>query len=86
MRFFCFLLVSLILSSCAKDGLKNENTNNPNFEVTFCFEHEGIRVYRFYDDGRYHWFTSIGECINTHTCIINTGKTTYIKNEDEIIK
>ena len=35
------------------------------FEVQFLFEKDGIKVYRFSDGGRFHYFTSKGETIST---------------------
>lgn len=32
--------------------------NNDSYEVSYLFEHDGVRVYRFYDDGREVYFTS----------------------------
>ncbi len=66
MKYIVLILTSLFLiTSCVNDPLRKEHTNNYNFEVEFLFEYDGIKVYRFYDCGHYHWFTSKNECINT---------------------
>lgn len=57
------LLIFVCFISCEKNGITTCSTNNFNFEVSFLFEYEGIKVYRFYDGIRYHYFTSKGECI-----------------------
>lgn len=31
--------------------------NNETYKVNYLFDHDGVRVYRFYDDGRYVYFT-----------------------------
>ena len=59
-----FLLTFLLLCGCAKDPISSNRTQNKDFIVEFLFEYEGIRVYRFYDNGRYHWFTSKGEIMH----------------------
>jgi len=32
--------------------------NNPTYSVDYLFEHEGCKVYRFYDRGNYVYFTN----------------------------
>lgn len=51
-----FLLMLLV--SCAKDPVSNSKTNNSKFEVSTLFEHDGCKVYRFDDNGNYHYFTN----------------------------
>ena len=41
--------------------------------VEFLFEHDGVKMYRFYDGGHCHYFTNRGETSTTQT----EGKTTY---------
>lgn len=71
----------IILSACTQEGLKEEKTNNENFLVSFLFEYEGIKVYRFYDNGRFHWFTSQGQCSSPYKKL--RGKTWI--SEDEVL-
>jgi len=52
------VLSVLILSSCAQEGIKTEQTNNPNFYLTLLFEKDECKVYRFYDNGRYVYYTT----------------------------
>jgi len=48
-NFALIMFVLLItLTSCAKTGLKRAPSNNSSFEVTFLFESDGIKVYRFF--------------------------------------
>jgi len=75
-----FALIALsFLTSCEKQGLKCEKSNNPNYDVTFLFEHDGIKVYRFFD-GRYHYFTSKGETISTKSRPCGKTRTYYDEN------
>lgn len=51
--------------------------NNKNYEVDFLFEHDGCRVYRFYDWGNYVYFTNCGDVksvVNDSTIISSYGK------------
>jgi len=80
-----YLLFLILLCGCAREPIRTEKTNNDKFEVSFLFEYEGIRVYRFYDDGRYHWFTNKGEVINTKKEVKPLGKTLYLKKVDELM-
>ncbi len=58
------LVMIISLSSCYKDPQSTEHMGN-GFEVQFLFEKDGIKVYRFSDGGRFHYFTSKGETIST---------------------
>lgn len=61
------ILVAIILtlSSCMGDGIESTQTNNDEYKVTYLFEKDGIKVYRFYDGMGHHYFTSKGETITT---------------------
>jgi hypothetical protein len=83
MRIIIFLM--LILSSCAQEGISKRGTNNSNFDVAYLFEIDGIKVYRFYDEGRYHWFTSKSECISTVSKTRICGKNVIVRTYDENI-
>lgn len=55
--FFAFLV--LFLASCNEPKVVVSPTDY--YEVTFLFEVEGIKVYRFDDDGRYVYLTTKGD-------------------------
>jgi len=59
------LLISITLISCRGGGIENSKTNNDDFEVTYLFEKDGIKVYRFSDGLDFHYFTSTGETMTT---------------------
>jgi hypothetical protein len=65
----------LLLSSCYKDPISSETKRNE-IQVEFLFEHDGIKMYRFNDGGRYHYFTSRGETISNQ----HEGKSDYQEN------
>lgn len=64
-KLLLLLTVILFLTSCRKDGIESQATNNDEFQVTYLFEKDGIKVYRFYDGMEHHYFTSKGETITT---------------------
>ncbi len=39
--------------------------NNHTYNVDYLFEHDGVRVYKFYDGGRYVYFTSPGSVVTS---------------------
>jgi hypothetical protein len=59
-------LIAMLLTGCAtQEPLQTKKSdNNKTFEVDYLFEHEGCKVYRFYDLGKYVYFTNCnGEAI-----------------------
>jgi hypothetical protein len=74
------LLISISLVSCVGDGIEKSKTNNDDYEVTYLFEKDGVKMYRFYDGMHYHYFTSRGETITTQTS--GSGKNTNYHEEN----
>ena len=67
----------MIFGACSNDPMSKERLGKDDvFEVEYLFEKDGVKVYRFEDGGRYHYFTTKGETISTQTA----GKTTYSEN------
>lgn len=66
-----YLVLLLILSACARDGQESKNIGN--FRIEKLFTNEKCSVYRFYDTGNYHYYTSCQETIQTLAC----GKNCY---------
>jgi Domain of unknown function (DUF4884) len=66
MKYFLLLLIPVTITGCAYQIplKKGESENNKTYEVEYLFEHDGCRVYRFYDRGNYVYFTNCrGEAI-----------------------
>lgn len=61
-------IISLILLGCTKDPISTEITQNINFTVDFLFEKDGCKIYRFYDNGRSHYYTNCTETISVQYC------------------
>jgi hypothetical protein len=59
-RFFLSLIVSWQLLSCSPQIPVSRVTpeNNKTYQVDFLFEHDGCKVYRFYDHGNPVYFTN----------------------------
>lgn len=76
-RISLFLFCCIIICGCAKQPKETRQTDNPEVPVELLFEHDGYKIYRFYDDGRYHYYvTPIGSTITDQSA----GKTTYPEN------
>ena len=58
------LAIGLTLASCTRDAISKSH-EGVDFEVEFLFEKDGIKLYRFSDNGRYHYYTNKGETIVT---------------------
>ncbi|MHA7108595.1 DUF4884 domain-containing protein [Sunxiuqinia elliptica] len=57
--------------------------NNDTYNVSYLFEHDGCKVYRFYDRGHYVYFTN---CKGEVTSIKNDSTATRILNINEIVE
>lgn len=58
---FVVCLSLVILGSCAVENkalLETKSDNNDKYKVNYLFEHDGCKVYRFYDLGNYVYFTN----------------------------
>ena len=56
-KVWLLVLSITLLGSCTKDPVATSSTNNPDVQVSLLFEHDGVKVYRFYDDGSYIYYT-----------------------------
>lgn len=52
-----WVFLCLVLLGCTKDPVSSSSTNNPEVSVSLLFEHDGIKVYRFSDDGHHIYYT-----------------------------
>lgn len=67
----------LSLTSCVEFKDPQSTTTEGNgFAVEYLFTKDSVKVYRFYDGGRTHYFTTKGETITTQ----KSGKTHYQEN------
>ena len=76
-----YLMMLLLICSCEKreleriEAFQNSPTLNKGdpFYCALLFEHDGLRIYRFYDRGQWHYFTSEGETMSVY----RSGKSNY---------
>jgi hypothetical protein len=70
-------LGAMIFGACTNEPISKERIGKDDgFEVEYLFDKDGVKVYRFWDNGYYHYFTTKGETISVQTA----GKTTYSEN------
>lgn len=74
-KILCMALMTVLLTSCYKEP-QSITKEGIDFEVEYLFEKDGIKVYRFYDGGRRHYFTSRGETMSTQ----KSGNSNYQEN------
>lgn len=48
-RIIASVAAALLLAGCEQQAARSTPTSNPNFKVDFLFEHDGCRVFRFFD-------------------------------------
>lgn len=68
-------ILGLTITSCINDPISSSKEGF-DIKVDLLFEKDGIKMYRFFDNGRYHYYTNRGETISTQ----QSGKTTYQEN------
>lgn len=77
------LILLALLMGCESKSLEKQKTNNQKYEVDFLFEHDGCKIYRFYDRGSSRYFVKCAngdsKTISTHT---TGGKSKTIHNDD----
>jgi hypothetical protein len=79
LTFYTIIIVlgAMIFGACINEPISKERIGKDDgFEVEYLFDKDGVKVYRFFDNGHYHYFTTKGETISTQTA----GKTTYSEN------
>ena len=52
---YLLMLSVLFLMSCGTDPVNTKATNNPDVNVSLLFEHDGCKVFRFWDR-TYHYY------------------------------
>lgn len=71
------LLLSMV--SCKKVTVSSSTEGNQ-VQVDLIFVKDGIKMYRFEDNGRYHYFTSRGETITTQSYRSGKNEAHYEEN------
>ncbi len=78
-KFLLLIFASITFSSCLTGVPISTTTpkNNRTYMVQYLFEQDGCKVYRFYDNGHYVYFTN---CNGDVTSIENDSVHTQINN------
>jgi hypothetical protein len=74
--FFVLVVFTAVAFTACNKVPQATTTKGNNIKVELLFEQDSVKVYRFYDGGYYHYFTTRGETMSTKTA----GKTTYQEN------
>jgi len=75
------LLGAMLFGACSNDPMSKERLGKDDvFEVEYLFEKDGVKVYRFFDVGHYHYFTTKGETISVQRVDKNTTYNENIKS------
>lgn len=74
-----FLIIGLTIVSCVPNMPISSSVprNNRTYRVEYLFEHDGCKVYRFNDNGRYVYFTN---CTGNITSFQNDSTETRVEN------
>ena len=82
MRYLFLLLLVLAFSACAiQHPITREPAhNNQDYTVAYLFEHDGCKVYRFWDRDYYVYFT------NCNGEAVARTDSTAVKNETRVMK
>lgn len=72
-------LLVLSMTSCKKVAVSSSTEGNQ-VQVDLIFVKDDIKMYRFEDNGRYHYFTSRGETITSQTSGSGKNQTHYEEN------
>jgi hypothetical protein len=67
--------IALLLTACGNNA-QSVSHEGIDFEVEFLFEKDGIKMYRFFDRGHWHYYTDRGETMSSQT----SGKSSYEEN------
>ena len=70
-----FFWILVAFAACTKSPQSTVTKGN-DIQVEFMFEQDSVKVYRFMDNGYYHYFTTRGETMTTQSA----GKTHYEEN------
>lgn len=80
-RILIFTMIVTVMSGCAIFYPSPVTTeipeNNRSYQVDYLFEHDGCKVYRFYDMGHYVYFTN---CNGEATSILNDSSANMVTN------
>lgn len=60
-------ILMLIFNGCENPAERVVESTNSHFKVELLFEHDGVKVYRFFDNGRFIYYTNARGQTSYHT-------------------
>lgn len=85
MKVIFTLLAVVLVAGCAKDPVAISSSTNPEVPIANLFTHEGCTVYRFVDDGWYHYFAKCVDSAETISQKTSTcGKNCFYTRDENI--
>jgi len=81
-RIITAIALIALIASC-KEPLSKQQTNNTEYEVNLLFEHDGCKVYRFYDNG-YRYFV-VGPNKSSLSWDVQEGKNNRVSYEIQTV-
>ena len=74
-------LGAILFGACTNEPMSSERLGKDDgFAVEYLFEKDGVKMYRFLDNGHYHYFTTKGETISVQRVDKNTTYNENIKS------
>lgn len=85
MKRFILVFLVLLFVSCSKEGtyVPSENAKD-DFYIEYLFECDGVKMYRFYDGGRFRYFTTGNGKMIDSTHVQRSGKSNTIVDDTVI--
>lgn len=73
------VLLAVVFGSCVSNIplVREDADNNETYKVDYLFEHDGCKVYRFMDNGRYVYFTN---CVGDVTAVSSDSTRAQVRN------
>jgi hypothetical protein len=85
MKKLLFVFLTLLFIGCEKKGTYVQSENaKADFDIEFLFECDGVKMYRFYDGGRFRYFTTGNGKMIDSTYTQRNGKSNTIINDTVI--
>lgn len=80
-----YLILLVLLVSCKEPAQETVSSTNSNIKLDFLFEHDGCKMYRFLDGGRWiYWTDCSGQVTSEWTQ--NHGKASSQEHDQSITR
>ena len=81
----CAYLLALLMAGCGAAPISSTMTDNPEgVKLDLLFTHEGCKMYRFMDNGHFHYFADCrGTVTSTESCGKGCSRTDSVQTTKE---